>query len=37
MTILVGHGGKAIAISPENGFLEKIRFLDIVFWLRVSR
>jgi len=31
------HGEDASAIIPENGFLEETRFLDIVFWLRVSR
>ncbi len=29
MTILAGHGEKAMATSPENGFLEETRFLDI--------
>ncbi len=27
MTILAGHGEKAMATSPENGFLEETRFL----------
>jgi len=28
-------GYKFSLTSPENGVLEKTRFLDIVFWLRV--
>ena len=27
MTILAGHGEKAMATSPENGFLKETRFL----------
>jgi len=27
MTILAGHGEKAMATSPENGFLQETRFL----------
>ncbi|MCE2664481.1 MAG: hypothetical protein GPI90_13280 [Microcystis aeruginosa K13-05] len=37
MTILAGHGEKAMATSPENGFLQETGFLDIDFCQRLLK
>ncbi|WP_155117894.1 hypothetical protein [Microcystis aeruginosa] len=37
MTILAGHGEKAMATSLETGFLQETRFLDIDFCQRLLK